>query len=169
MPTEINDKNYLIVSRDILSDWLVWRFLFENIIRRLGDIGRFDAGRGELLDALEKYCGDKPGNLPKYLSLALWADRATAKRTTGQPRYKLSMYMMLEAIDGIISSRIKDLDCFDSNQWVRNKRLEAGDLVLIYDTKIGKKRQKKVSDKWFRPYRVYEDNKNGSYKNAKLD
>ncbi|OLY78994.1 Retrovirus-related Pol polyprotein from transposon 412, partial [Smittium mucronatum] len=51
--------------------------------------GMVERGHAPLVNALSKYCANKPGNWPKKLSLALWADRVTVKRTTGMPPYKL--------------------------------------------------------------------------------
>ncbi|OMJ30155.1 hypothetical protein AYI69_g310 [Smittium culicis] len=41
-----------------------------------------ERGHVPLVDALSKYCAQKPGTWPDKLHLALWADRVTAKVTT---------------------------------------------------------------------------------------
>ncbi|OMJ15154.1 Retrovirus-related Pol polyprotein from transposon, partial [Smittium culicis] len=51
--------------------------------------GMVERGHVPLVSSLSKYCGRNPSQWPKYLHLALWADRITAKRTTGEAQYKL--------------------------------------------------------------------------------
>ncbi|OMJ17852.1 Retrovirus-related Pol polyprotein from transposon [Smittium culicis] len=51
--------------------------------------GMVERGHSPLVSSLSKYCGRNPSQWPKFLHLALWADRITAKRTTGETPYKL--------------------------------------------------------------------------------
>ncbi|OMJ21136.1 Retrovirus-related Pol polyprotein from transposon [Smittium culicis] len=69
----------------------------------------------------------------------------------------------MDAVKGIIDSRNKDKERFDSKKKIRRKRLEIGDLVLVFDDTIGKQRQLKLSNKRKGPFKIYSDNNNGSY------
>ncbi|OMJ07072.1 Transposon Ty3-G Gag-Pol polyprotein [Smittium culicis] len=51
--------------------------------------GMIERGHGPLVNTISKYCENDVYNWPKYLHMALWADRITAKRTTGEPPYKI--------------------------------------------------------------------------------
>ena len=51
--------------------------------------GLVERGHGPVVNALSKYTSEEPANWPRYLSLALWADRITIRRSTGYSAFEL--------------------------------------------------------------------------------
>jgi len=51
--------------------------------------GLVERGHGPVINALSKYCGGSPADWPKYLSLALWADRVSVRESTGYSAFEL--------------------------------------------------------------------------------
>src|SRR5437667_5503006 len=47
-----------------------------------------ERGHGPIVNSIAKYC-DQPADWPKYLPLALWADRITIRRSTGYSAFEL--------------------------------------------------------------------------------
>ena len=50
--------------------------------------GLVERGHGPIINSLAKYC-DAPESRPKHLSLALWADRISVRRSTGYSAFEL--------------------------------------------------------------------------------
>jgi len=51
--------------------------------------GLVERGHGPVIDALSKYCAGSTTDWPKYLSLALWADRVSVRESTGYSAFEL--------------------------------------------------------------------------------
>jgi hypothetical protein len=51
--------------------------------------GLAERGHSSVVNALAKYSNGRPGDWVRYLSLALWADRVTVRRTTGYSAFRL--------------------------------------------------------------------------------
>ena len=51
--------------------------------------GLVERGHGPIVNSLAKYCRDSPETWPKHLSLALWADRISIRRSTGYSAFEL--------------------------------------------------------------------------------
>jgi hypothetical protein len=51
--------------------------------------GLVERGHGPVVNALAKYAHDEQVNWPRYLSLALWADRISIRRSTGYSAFEL--------------------------------------------------------------------------------
>ncbi|OLY80705.1 Transposon Ty3-G Gag-Pol polyprotein [Smittium mucronatum] len=71
--------------------------------------------------------------------------------------------------DRVKESRVNNKKYFDKKHNLRNKPLEVGDMVLEYNSTIGKKRELKLNSKWRGPYLVRENLNNGSYSLSELD
>ncbi|OMJ20165.1 hypothetical protein AYI70_g4281 [Smittium culicis] len=66
-------------------------------------------------------------------------------------------------------SRKKNAIYFNRKHNIRSEPLKVGDMVLQFDNTIGKQRHLKLSNRWYGPYIVTKDNKNGSYYIKELD
>jgi transposase InsO family protein len=65
--------------------------------------GIVERGHKPIVDALMKYCQDKPEDWPKYFYSALWADRVTTRRSTGySPFFLLYGYHCPFSIERIV-------------------------------------------------------------------
>jgi len=51
--------------------------------------GLVERGHDSIVNSLSKYCAHRPGDWVQYLSLALWADRVSVRRSTGYSAFEL--------------------------------------------------------------------------------
>ncbi|OLY78713.1 hypothetical protein AYI68_g7230 [Smittium mucronatum] len=58
---------------------------------------------------------------------------------------------------------------FESIHKIRRDALKTGEIVLLYDSTIGKSRQSKLDDIWMGPYMIESSSGNGSYRIKELD
>ncbi|OMJ26287.1 hypothetical protein AYI69_g4028 [Smittium culicis] len=74
-----------------------------------------------------------------------------------------------EASKGIINSRNKAKEYFESNHRIRSEILKPGTLVLLHNTHLLKSTANKLRNRWRGPYKILESRKNGSYILAELN
>ena len=74
--------------------------------------GMVERGHGPLVAALVKVCAGEVDQWPRKLHLVLWADRMTAKRTTGKSPFALvyGSEAILPIEMGVLSWRVMDWD-----------------------------------------------------------
>ena len=168
--------------------------------------GLVERGHSAIVDSLSKYCGDSPSSWPRHLSLALWADRISVRRSTGYSAFELlygrecllPVELMMESWqtvdwesvktrEDLILARMQQLDhrrvtekvaainlrnsrkankaYFDQHKRLRpqSQSLEAGDMVLLYDSTLQKNRHTKFKDKWRGPFRVVKKAENSTF------
>jgi len=152
--------------------------------------GLIERGHKVLVAALKKMTGNWVDNLP----LALWADRVTVKRATGEtltwqtlPWHKVTDTASLiairarqfqtrdprlqEAIDRTVRLRFDNKEYFEQARSLREERLKVGDMVLLRDSykDLDISRLSKFKPKWKGPYRVTFVGEKGWYKLSDLD
>ena len=68
-------------------------------------------------------------------------------------------------------ARIRNKTRFDRTHWLRPKKIEEGDWVLVYDSSLDNQHRatRKFARRWFGPYVVTSANDNGTYHLAELD
>ncbi|OMJ26655.1 hypothetical protein AYI69_g3938 [Smittium culicis] len=73
------------------------------------------------------------------------------------------------AADKVKKSRERNKIYFEKKHKIRHNPLEEGYMVLLYDSTIGKSRERKLDNRWNGPYIVTKSLGNGSYYLRELD
>jgi hypothetical protein len=75
------------------------------------------------------------------------------------------------AAERLRAARVRNKERFNRTHWLRPKKIEDGDWVLVYDSSLDHqhKATRKFARRWFGPYVVTTVNGNGTYHLAELD
>ena len=114
--------------------------------------GMVKHGHGPLVAALVKVCAGEVRQWPKKLHLVLWADRMTAKRTTGKSPFALvyGNEAVLPIEMGVLSWRVMDWDRVTTTEELlvaRSKQLEQKDDDVDRAAALLHKEREKVKEK----------------------
>ena len=75
------------MTKDLLEDYRIQNTVISAYHPQTA--GLVERGHGPIVNSLAKYCRDTPESWPKHLSLALWADRISVRRSTGYSAFEL--------------------------------------------------------------------------------
>src|SRR5438552_17888986 len=75
------------MTKDLLEDYRIKNTVISSYHPQTA--GLVKRGHGPIVNSLTKYCRDSPESWPKHLSLALWADRISVRRSIGYSAFEL--------------------------------------------------------------------------------
>jgi Integrase zinc binding domain/RNase H-like domain found in reverse transcriptase len=75
------------MTRNLLEDYRIQNTVISSFHPQTA--GLVERGHGPIINSLAKYCQHAPETWPKHLSLALWADRISVRRSTGYSAFEL--------------------------------------------------------------------------------
>src|SRR5271170_7842804 len=75
------------LTRDLLENYRIQNTVISAYHPQTA--GLVERGHAPIVNSLAKYCQHSPSSWPKHLSLALWADRISVRRSTGYSAFRL--------------------------------------------------------------------------------
>jgi hypothetical protein len=99
--------------------------------------GLVERGHGPLVNALSKYTRDGPADWVRYLSLALWSDRITTRRSTGYTPFELvyGRDCLLPVDLDVMSWRVIDWEDVRDREQLLGARIRQLDERVIAETR----------------------------------
>jgi len=75
------------LTRSLLEDYRIQNTIISAYHSQT--VGLVERGHAPIIKSLVKYCQRSPSSWPRHLSLALWADRISVRRSTGYSAFEL--------------------------------------------------------------------------------